>query len=315
MPNTIAVVITCYNKAPYVESALRAVLAQVHPADEIVFVDDGSTDDSVAITERFAAANPAFPMRMIRQPNSGQPAHARNAGIATVQSEIVVCLDADDSLSPLYLMAVAEAFERDPSIGLAYPSGISFGDGALRPMPRETWDPARLAHTNYVMCVTGFRRAIWEQVGGYRTNVRGYEDWDFWIAASALGVRGAWIPLQLFHYREMVAGGALASTDGKDLILRATIVLNNPTVYDAPTRQLAEAIRDDAPVDPLAVWNATHEILRAGLITAARREAAESLQWAAQQSASGRMAEELQRLHLWNENRPCVEHRTVKHIS
>ena len=296
MPSTIAVVITCYNKAPYVESALRAVLAQVHPANEIVFVDDGSTDDSVEIASQFAAANPALPMRIIRQLNSGQPAHARNAGIATVQSEIVVCLDADDSLSPLYLMAVAEAFEREPAIGLAYPSGISFGDGALRPMPREPWDPTRLAHTNYLMCVTGFRRRIWEQVGGYRTNVRGYEDWDFWIAASALGVRGAWIPLQLFHYREMVVGGALAGTDGKDITLRATIVLNNPTVYDAPTRQLAQAICDDAPVDPLAVWNTTHEILRAALITAARRESADSLQWAAEQSARGRMAEELQRL-------------------
>lgn len=296
MPSTIAVVITCYNKAPYLESALRAVLAQVHPASEIVFVDDGSTDDSVQIANQFAVANPVLPMRIIRQPNSGQPAHARNAGIATVQSEIVVCLDADDSLSPLYLMAVAEAFEREPSIGLAYPSGISFGDGALRPMPRESWDPARLAHSNYLMCVTGFRRQIWEQVGGYRTNVRGYEDWDFWIAASALGVRGAWIPLQLFHYREMVVGGALAGTDGKDLTLRATIVLNNPTVYDAPTRQLAQAICNDAPVDPLAVWNATHEILRTALITAARRESADSLQWAAEQSASGRMAEELQRL-------------------
>lgn len=296
MPSTIAVVITCYNKAPYVESALRAVLAQVHAANEIVFVDDGSTDDSVEIANQFAAANPALPMRIIRQPNSGQPAHARNAGIATVQSEIVVCLDADDSLSPLYLMAVAEAFDAELSIGLAYPSGISFGDGALRPMPREPWDPARLAHTNYLMCVTAFRRQIWAQVGGYRTNVRGYEDWDFWIAASALGVRGAWIPLQLFHYREMVVGGALAGTDGKDLTLRAAIVLNNPTVYDAPTRQLARAICDDAPVDPLAVWNTTHEILRAALITAARRDSADSLRWAAEQSARGRMAEELRRL-------------------
>ena len=296
MSPTIAVVITCYNKAPYVASALQAVLAQVHPADDIVFVDDGSTDDSVAIASEFATANPTLRMRIIRQPNSGQPAHARNAGIATVQAELVVCLDADDSLSPLYLMAVAEAFEREPSIGLAYPSGISFGDGALRPMPREPWDPARLAHTNYVMCVTAFRRTIWEQVGGYRTNVRGYEDWDFWIAASALGVRGAWIPLQLFHYREMVAGGALAGTDGKDLTLRAAIVLNNPTVYDAPTRQLAQAICDDAPVDPLAVWNGTHEIMRAALITAARREAADSLRWAEAHSAGGRMAVELQRL-------------------
>lgn len=293
---SIAVVITCFNKAPYVEGALHAVLSQVHHADDIVFVDDGSTDDSAAVATRFAAAHPALPLRILRQPNSGQPAHARNAGIATVTTELVVCLDADDSLSPLYLSAVVEAFQRDPGIGLAYPSGIGFGDGALRPIGSEDWDAARLAHTNYLVCVTAFRREIWERVGGYRTNVRGYEDWDFWLAASALGYRGAWIPLQLFHYRELMADGAFAATAGKDLTLRATIVLNNPSVYDERTIQLARALRDDAPIDILASWREAHEILRVALMTEARRLADDALQWAQARTDAGQLAVELQRL-------------------
>jgi glycosyltransferase involved in cell wall biosynthesis len=293
---SIAVVITCYNKSPYVECALHAVLSQVHRADDVVFVDDGSTDDSVAIAERFAAAHPALRLRILQQPNSGQPAFARNAGIATVTADLVVCLDADDSLSPLYLAAVVEAFQRDPGIGLAYPSGIGFGDGALRPIGSQDWDPERLAHTNYLLCVTAFRREIWEQVGGYRTNVRGYEDWDFWLAASALGYRGAWIPLQLFHYRELIADGAFAATAGKDLVLRSTIVRNNPSVYDEGTRRLARALCDDAPIDILALWRDAHEMLRVALLTEARRVSRDAMQWAADRVQAGGLASELQRL-------------------
>ena len=296
MAPSIAVVITCYNKAPYVECALHAVLSQVHRPDDVVFVDDGSTDDSVAIAERFAAAHPALRLRILQQPNSGQPALARNAGIATITADLVVCLDADDSLSPLYLAAVVEAFQRDPGIGLAYPSGIGFGDGPLRPIGSQDWDPERLAHTNYLLCVTAFRREIWEQVGGYRTNVRGYEDWDFWLAASALGYRGAWIPLQLFHYRELIADGAFAATAGKDLVLRSTIVHNNPSVYDEGTRRLARALCDDAPIDILALWRDAHEMLRVALLTEARRVSRDAMQWAADRVQSGGLASELQRL-------------------
>lgn len=296
MAPSIAVVITCYNKAPYVECALRAVLAQVHPADDVVFVDDGSTDDSLAIAAQFAAATPALRVRIIQQPNSGQPAHARNAGIATVTTDLVICLDADDSISPLYLDAVIGAFTRDPGLGLAYPSGIGFGDGALRPIDSQDWDPERLAHTNHLLCVTAFRREIWERVGGYRTNVRGYEDWDFWIAASALGYRGTWIPLQLFHYRELLTDGAFAATAGKDVTLRATLVLNNPSVYDEPTRQLARALRDDAPVDVMRAWSTAHEILRVALLSEAQRVAADVMQWARERTAAGQLAAELQRI-------------------
>lgn len=296
MAPTIGVVITCFNKARFLESALRAVFAQVRAPDEVVFVDDGSTDTSLSIARDFVASNPSSGMRILTQPNSGQPAHARNAGIATLQTEIVICLDADDSVSPLYLAAVEDAFRRDPDIGLAYPTGIAFGADALRMISSQSWDPVRLSHTNYMLCVTAFRREIWERVGGYRTNVRGYEDWDFWIAASALGYRGALIPLQLFHYREALADGVFASTKGHDLALRAAIVLNNPTIYDEPTRALAQALLSDAPVDVLASWSTTHEILRTALLEDARRVSTDALQWAQDRATAGEASAEAQRL-------------------
>ncbi|MCU0619706.1 MAG: glycosyltransferase family 2 protein, partial [Gemmatimonadaceae bacterium] len=289
MHPSIAVVVTCYNKGPWIDGALASLAAQTTAAREIVVVDDGSTDDSVARTAAFAAAHPALPLRILRQPNSGQPAHARNAGIATVTSEVVICLDADDTLSPLYLDAVGHAFAADPSLGLVYPDGIAFGTGAPRAWQSQAWDAARLAQTNLCPCVTAFRRRIWASVGGYRANVRGYEDWDFWIAAGALGERGLRLPLPLFHYRELESG-VYASTHARDLLLRASIVTNNPGCYGATTRALAAAIAAGAPFDAMAVWGSLDEILRTGCATAAHAAAREELAWAAGHVAAGTAA-------------------------
>lgn len=288
---SIAVVVTCYNKAPWIEAALASVAAQLHPATEIVVVDDGSTDDSAARAASMAARWPALPFRIIRQANSGQPAHARNAGIATVTSEIVVCLDADDAISPLYLHAVARAFAADPGLGLVWPDVIAFDEQAQRAWPRQEWQPARQAQVNLLPCITAFRRTLWAQVGGYRTNVRGYEDWDLWVAFVAAGARGQRVPFPHFHYRES-GSGVYASTASRDLLLRASIVTNNPTLYGEATRALAAAIVADAPFDAMASWESLDEILRTGCVNAAMHVGGEARTWARAVVAAGTVATE-----------------------
>ena len=65
--HTVSVVIPCYNAAPFLRETLDSVLAQTHPALEVIVVDDGSTDDSSAITESYGP-----PVRVIRQPYFGK---------------------------------------------------------------------------------------------------------------------------------------------------------------------------------------------------------------------------------------------------
>jgi hypothetical protein len=152
-------------------------------------------------------------------------------------------------------------------------------DGTVRGLPSSAWNAERLAQTNLCFCVTAFRREIWERVGGYRTNVRGYEDWDFWIAAASLGYRGLRIALPLFNYR-VSATGVFASTPDHDLRLRATIVRNNPQWYSLVTHAVADAIVQESSFDPMHEWEGIDEILQTGLMTAAQRSAAGLSAWA-----------------------------------
>ena len=225
----VSVVVTCYNYGRYLREAVGSVLAQTWRDYELIVVDDGSTDDTPQVLADIVARNPQAPMRVLRQANSGQPAHARNRGIAEARGAYVLCLDADDLIAPTMLERCVAALEGDPGATIAYTDRLDFG--AVTQLVRAApWNPARLPRQNHVSYCALYRRRLWEEVGGYRANVKGCEDWDFWVAACARGHRGVYLPEPLFLYRRHEGGlweQALAHFDER----RAQIVLNNPSLY------------------------------------------------------------------------------------
>lgn len=97
----ISVVIPCFNYARYVGAAIESALAQDHARKEVVVVNDGSTDDSLRIIQRYAGQ-----VVVIDQPNQGSIA-AYNRGFAESSGDVVIFLDADDLLEPGALSQVA----------------------------------------------------------------------------------------------------------------------------------------------------------------------------------------------------------------
>jgi len=226
----ISVVIPCHNYARYLPEAVGSVLCQTVREVEVVIVDDGSTDETPAVVAELLERHPHRTIRSIRQENSGQPAISRNRGIAEARGEYVLCLDADDLIAPTMLERCLEVLESDPTIAIAYTDRRDF-DGVEQVVLAGDYDFARLRFANHISYCALFRRAVWEAVGGYRTNVKGCEDWDFWVAAGARGFHGRRIPEPLFCYRRHDTGlfqEVLANFDA----LAARIVLNNWQAYD-----------------------------------------------------------------------------------
>lgn len=111
-----SVIIPLYNKAPYIEKALRSVLAQTFTDYELVVVDDGSQDDSANVAEKVLEE---FSIRhkLIHQDNAGVSC-ARNRGVAESRGEFLCFLDADDWWDPTFLERMAGLITEYPEAGI-----------------------------------------------------------------------------------------------------------------------------------------------------------------------------------------------------
>ncbi|MDA8094524.1 MAG: glycosyltransferase [Betaproteobacteria bacterium] len=235
---TVSVVIPCYNYGQYLSDAVCSVLEQGYQDFEIIIVDDGSTDDSVAVARELIAAHPEHRIRLIAQPNSGHPGYSRNRGILSARGRYILPLDADDMLAPTMLAQCVDHLERNPHVSIAYTDREDFGDSSQMVCAGE-YDFARLRYGNLLSYCALFRREVWQAVGGYRSDV-GFEDWDFWVAAGARGYFGARIAAPLFRYR-LHDGGRYQSDLAKLEESMARIVINNKEAYGEA--EVAEAGR------------------------------------------------------------------------
>lgn len=111
----ISVVIPVHNAEPYLAQTLGSALDQTHPPAEVIVVDDASTDGSVALAGRFAAAEPT--VRLVSS-GAGHASRARNLGAQLATGDAIMFLDADDVLAPDALSALAAALSQAPN-GLA----------------------------------------------------------------------------------------------------------------------------------------------------------------------------------------------------
>ncbi|MHC4951850.1 MAG: glycosyltransferase family 2 protein [Planctomycetota bacterium] len=106
----ISVVIPAYNAGPYIRRTLESVLRQTHPADEIIVVDDGSTDNTADV-----AASYGDSVVLIRQENAGASV-ARNTGIEAAKGNWIAFLDGDDEWIPERLERQAAHLAKNPDL-------------------------------------------------------------------------------------------------------------------------------------------------------------------------------------------------------
>lgn len=179
----ISVVIPCYNAAPYLDAALSSVFAQTLRPREVVVVDDGSTDQSAQIAQR-------YDVRLVRIPSNIGNAAARNVGLRRARGDLVAWFDADDVWEPEHLATVVPLLERFPDAVLAFSLVRMFGDQtdvwpALLPaeVPVDAHD-ACLRQTILPHNAVLVRRAEVLATGGYDERLRVASDYDLWLRLS-----------------------------------------------------------------------------------------------------------------------------------
>lgn len=183
----VSVVVITYNAAAYVGHAIESVLQQTWDNLELVVIDDGSTDDTPGVVQRF----PDPRITYVRQSNRG-PNAARNAGIRQARGELVAFLDCDDWWVPEKIARQVAAALNNPKAGLVY----SFAKSVKTTGEEGAWFDAvingraieQLLRGN---CIAGSassamvsRKAI-ETVGMFDESLQYAEDWEYWIRIAS----------------------------------------------------------------------------------------------------------------------------------
>lgn len=237
----VSVVVPCHNSAAYLRETVESAVAQTLPDLEIVLVDDGSTDGTRGIAAELARSA-TRPVRLVLQERGGVAA-ARNRGILEARGRYVLPLDADDLIDARMLEEAAAMLDADPAVSIVYTDRTDFGD-IERTWQAGAFELPRLRYFNQIGYCSLFRRSLWEDLGGYRANVDGFDDWDFWLAAALRGHRAAHLP-KAYHRHRRRADSLLWRLLPEYERLFARIVLNNAAAYSAAEVRQARRFLDE----------------------------------------------------------------------
>ena len=200
---SVSIIMPAFNAEATIARALESVLAQTSPNWEVVVIDDGSTDSTVAVVQGFRQRDSRI--RMVRQEHQRQAA-ARNAGIGEARHDWLLFLDADDWISPLHLERLTRELVRDPGLdAVASRSARVAADGTE---VIESYEPPsgdlfsvfakRPAFPNHACIV---RKNLVESVGMFDTSIQTSEDWDLWQRIARTGARFGTVRDVLAFYR------------------------------------------------------------------------------------------------------------------
>jgi glycosyltransferase involved in cell wall biosynthesis len=205
-PPRVSVLLPVYNAERYVAEALRSIVTQTFTDFELLIVDDGSTDSSRAILERFAAQDPRI--RLVSRPNTGYLL-ALNEMLARARGEYVARMDADDVALPARFDRQVRYLDENPEcvlvgsrVTLIDPDGapITVTRNALN---HEQIDASLMEcgeQTVYHPSIM-FRRQVVLDLGGYRPECYTSEDVDLFLRLAEVG-QIVNLPEPLLKYRE-----------------------------------------------------------------------------------------------------------------
>ena len=185
MTHSVSVIIPTYNRVRTLPRALDSVLAQTRAVDEIIVVDDGSTDSTVDLL----LAN--YPqVKLLQQPNLGVSA-ARNHGIREASSDWIALLDSDDRWLPTKLEAQVALVEQRPDHRLCHTEEIWIRNGKrVNQMDKHRKSGGHIYSQCLPLCVISpssvlLHRTLFDEIGLFDETLPACEDYDLWLRICA----------------------------------------------------------------------------------------------------------------------------------
>jgi glycosyltransferase involved in cell wall biosynthesis len=179
---SVSVIIPTFNRAAFIATAINSALKQTCPPDEIIVVDDGSTDDTPRVLSQFGP-----PVTVIRQQNARASA-ARNTGLRAATGDAVIFLDSDDAMMPTCIERCTQVLQDNPEVGVVY-GDVYLCDADGNPLAKysEALPGKRpsgmvlgeLARRNFLTVTSLVRRSVLQD-DLFDEQLFQAEDYDFW---------------------------------------------------------------------------------------------------------------------------------------
>jgi glycosyltransferase involved in cell wall biosynthesis len=230
----VTVIVVCHNYGRYLAEAIDSALAQTYSPLQVLVIDDGSTDDSVAVAKRYGDR-----IKLLTQPNAGLE-RTVNRAVAEASGELFCFLSADDVFDRTYVATLVSALQKRTYADFAYTRARYFGarTGLTRTVPFSAYLLA--GRLNYVNGCALTRRQDYLAVGGYSEDLGdvGFDDWDFWLKMIEAGKRGTYVRQPLLRWRRHDAGSRNPET--KERVARSVAAIRT---RHAPLRRALSDFR------------------------------------------------------------------------
>lgn len=193
----VSVIIPAYNMEAYLAETLDSIVASDYRRLEIIVMDDGSKDRTPLIAREYAQKDPRI--IALGQENAGACA-ARNHAISLAKGELILPVDADNTITTDFIGKAVQAFRQDPEVKVVCTRADFMGERSGE-WKLPAFDIRLLARKNIMDNCAMYRKEDWTRVGGYCNEIVTREDWDFWTAVLKDGGKVVKLPFIGFHYR------------------------------------------------------------------------------------------------------------------
>jgi glycosyltransferase involved in cell wall biosynthesis len=231
MPSKVrfSVIVPAYNSAAFIAKALDSALSQTLQPAEVIVINDGSSDETLEIVQRFGNK-----VRCISHENKGLPA-ARNTGIENAQYEWIALLDSDDLWRADKLERQAAAILENPTADFVYTACYSFFEDKMEklvPAPPASRIKQELMNwIPFAVSSVVFRRSKAIEIGEFDPAMRLSEEWDMWHRFIKAGAEFVAIDEPLTFYRRSPGG---LSHQAARLLEYQKVVVRKHIASDAP---------------------------------------------------------------------------------